>query len=100
MEYGSIRLKPYTSLKKLGILNIQTKRGIGPVNTFINRIINMIARELVSCTKLVSCKDSILNNIMNKWKKIEQMFIYDEVEKAFIINHQSSVNMYMRSIQF
>ena len=100
LEYGSIKLKPYTYLKKLGILNIQTKRGIGPVNTFINRIINMVARGLVSCTKLVSCKDSILNNIMNKRKKIGQMFIYDEVENALIINHQSSVNMYMRFIQF
>ena len=29
-----------------------------------------------------------------------QMFTHDEIEKAFIINHQTNVNMYMRFIQF
>ena len=29
-----------------------------------------------------------------------QIFTHDEIEKAFTINHQSNVNMYMRFIQF
>ena len=38
---------------------------------------------------------------MTKWKgKTEQVFTHDEIEKTFIINRQSNVNMYRRFIQF
>ena len=42
---------------------------------------------------------SILIDIIDKWKEeTRQMFTHDEVENALIINHQSTVNMYMHFI--
>ena len=50
---------------------------------------------------LNSGKNNILTSIMNKWKENTiQIFTHDEIEKAFTINYQSNVNMYMRFIQF
>ena len=45
-------------------------------------------------------KDSILSNHEQMEKKTGQIFTHDEIEKAFTINHQSNVNMYMLFIQF
>ena len=97
LEYGSIRIEIHTFLKNLGILNTQTIREIGPINTFTNSIIDMDSKEVSKLYKSRnSGKDSIWTNIMNKWKeKTEQIFTHDEIEKAFTINHQSNVNMHM-----
>ena len=36
----------------------------------------------------------ILMNIINKWReKTGQIFTHDEIERAYIINHQSDVSM-------
>ena len=70
LEYGSIWLKIHTFLKKLGISNTQTIREIGPINTFIDGIINMDFKRVSKLYKsLNSGKDSILINIMIKEKK-------------------------------
>ena len=67
IRFFRIKIKPY--LEKLGILNTQTIREIGPLNTFINGAINMDSKGVIKLYKsLNSDKDSILTTIMNKGK--------------------------------
>ena len=89
-------------MKRLGTLDTQTKSEMVPMNTFINGIINMDSKGVSKLyTSLNSGKDSILIDIMNKWKEMTgKRFIHDKVDKTFIINHQSNVNMIIRLIQF
>ena len=56
-------------MQKLELL-IPGQREIGPINTFVNRIINNVSEgESKLYQSLISGKDNTLINIMNKMKK-------------------------------
>ena len=69
---------------------------IGAINTSINGIINIDSKGVSKLYKSLNSGNAIiLMNIINKWReKTGQIFTHDEIERAYIINHQSNVSMY------
>ena len=81
--------------------NTYTKE-VGPVNTFLNTIINLDVKGVSKLYRIRnSGKTNILIDIATKWKnKTGEIFTNEEIEHAFIINPKSNVNMYMKYIQY
>ena len=81
--------------------NTYTKE-VGPVNTFLNTIINLCLKGVSKLYKIRnSGKTNIITDIATKWKnKTGEEFTNDEIEQAFIINRKSNINMCMKYIQY
>ena len=102
LEYGAIRNSITRYLKSTKSVGKTYTKEVGPVNTFLNTIINL---DVKGVRKLYRIKNSgktyMITDIAPKWKnETGEIFTNDEIEHAFTINHKYNDNMYMKYIQY
>ena len=96
LEYGAIKVSIITRYLKdtKSVGNIYTKE-VGPLNTFLNTIINLDVKGVSKLYKIGnSGKTNIITDIATKWKnKTGEDFTNYEIVQGFIINQISTCKL-------
>ena len=89
-------------MSKYSLTKDQLKNFERPVNTFFNSIINIDRKGANKLYRILnSNKVNICSDLVVKWNHTTELhFGTDDFKQAFIVNHGTNVNMYMRYIQY
>ena len=98
LEFGIFKHRVGNYLNGFVNLNLQLR----PINSFFNSIIYIDRKGANTFYKILNSNEgNICLDLSNKWKhKTEIQIEVDELINAFIVNHRTNVNMYMRYIQY